>query len=159
MSNNPLLSEIYKGWETYQDNLIRAISPLTAERLALQISPQLRSVMTLAGHIISARVYWFHSVMQEGPADLAPMQMWDEEGEPARSADELVKALEETWAIMEAGFKRWNDSDMAETFARPVSGLSVTRQWIIWHVLEHDLHHGGELSFVLGAHGVPAIDL
>jgi uncharacterized damage-inducible protein DinB len=34
-----------------------------------------------------------------------------------------------------------------------------TRGWIIWHVVEHDLHHGGELSLTLGMHGVPALDL
>ncbi|GER91949.1 hypothetical protein KDW_61110 [Dictyobacter vulcani] len=35
----------------------------------------------------------------------------------------------------------------------------MTRQWVIWHLIEHDLHHGGELSFVLGAHNISAIDL
>ncbi len=159
MSDNPLLAQIYKGWETYQDNLIRAISPLSSEQLALQISPQLRSVMTLAAHIIAARVWWFHFVMQEGPADLASMKMWDDEGEPARSAGELVKGLEETWALMEKGFTRWTESDMAETFVRPGTDKWYTRQWIIWHVLEHDLHHGGELSFLLGAHGLLAVDI
>ncbi len=34
-----------------------------------------------------------------------------------------------------------------------------SRQWIIWHVLEHDIHHGGELSSILGAHGLAAVDL
>jgi uncharacterized damage-inducible protein DinB len=27
---------------------------------------------------------------------------------------------------------------------------------VVWHVLEHDLHHGGELSLTLGLHGIPA---
>jgi hypothetical protein len=26
-------------------------------------------------------------------------------------------------------------------------GYELSRQWVIWHVIEHDLHHGGELSF------------
>ena len=30
---------------------------------------------------------------------------------------------------------------------------------IIWHVLEYDLHHGGELSLSLGMHGLAAPDL
>jgi uncharacterized damage-inducible protein DinB len=28
------------------------------------------------------------------------------------------------------------------------------RQWIVWHVLEHEIHHGGELSLALGMSGV-----
>jgi uncharacterized damage-inducible protein DinB len=30
---------------------------------------------------------------------------------------------------------------------------------VIWHLMEHDLHHGGEISQVLGSHGIPALDL
>ena len=34
-----------------------------------------------------------------------------------------------------------------------------SRQWIIWHLIEHELHHGGELSLTLGVHGLAAPDL
>ncbi|HVB25083.1 MAG TPA: DinB family protein, partial [Ktedonobacteraceae bacterium] len=36
---------------------------------------------------------------------------------------------------------------------------TFTRQWVIWHLIEHDVHHGGEISFILGMHGLAAIDL
>jgi hypothetical protein len=29
----------------------------------------------------------------------------------------------------------------------------------VWHIAEHDIHHGGELSFSLGIHGLPGMDL
>jgi uncharacterized damage-inducible protein DinB len=32
-----------------------------------------------------------------------------------------------------------------------------TRQWMIWHVLEHEIHHGGELSLALGNYALPGI--
>ena len=35
----------------------------------------------------------------------------------------------------------------------------ITRQWVIWHLIEHDLHHGGEISLTLGMHGLPAPNL
>ena len=34
-----------------------------------------------------------------------------------------------------------------------------SRQWIIWGVLEHDIHHGSEISTTLGVHGLPVLDL
>jgi uncharacterized damage-inducible protein DinB len=34
-----------------------------------------------------------------------------------------------------------------------------TRGWVLWHILEHDLHHGGEISLTLGAHGLPGIEI
>ena len=33
----------YQGWDVYQDHLVRAIEPLTAEQLQLRIAPHLRS--------------------------------------------------------------------------------------------------------------------
>jgi hypothetical protein len=30
---------------------------------------------------------------------------------------------------------------------------------VIWHLIEHDLHHGGELSFSLGMHNLAAPDI
>ena len=34
-----------------------------------------------------------------------------------------------------------------------------TRQWVIWHLIEHDLHHGGEAFYTLGMNGLPTPDL
>ena len=36
---------------------------------------------------------------------------------------------------------------------------SFTRQWLIWSIIKHDLHHGGEVSFTLGTHHLEAPDL
>lgn len=159
--DNPFQEQIREGWKIYQNHLVAAIAPLTTDQLAFEISPDLRSIMMVAAHIVSARVWWFRFVMQEGSEEMEPMASWDDEGEPFRSAAELVAGLETTWAIIESGLKRWTAADMVEVFYRPGSDKtrSYTRQWIIWHVLEHDLHHGGELSFALGAQGLPGIDL
>jgi uncharacterized damage-inducible protein DinB len=28
----------------------------------------------------------------------------------------------------------------------------------VWHVLEHDVHHGGAISQILGSNGLPGLD-
>jgi uncharacterized damage-inducible protein DinB len=38
-------------------------------------------------------------------------------------------------------------------------GPARSRQWIIWGVLEHDIHHGSEISTTLGIHGLPVVEL
>jgi uncharacterized damage-inducible protein DinB len=38
-------------------------------------------------------------------------------------------------------------------------GTTRTFQWVIWHVLEHDMHHGGELAQTLGMHQIPVPEL
>ena len=49
------LLPFYKGWDTYQELLIKAIEPLSLEQLSLRPAPQLRSIGDLATHIIGAR--------------------------------------------------------------------------------------------------------
>ena len=36
---------------------------------------------------------------------------------------------------------------------------AYSRQRIIWDVLEHDIHHGSEISTTLGIHGLPVVEI
>jgi uncharacterized damage-inducible protein DinB len=155
------LNEIYAGWEHYQTHLVEALAPLTSDQLALQAAPQLRSIGVLAGHIISARAYWFHQFLGEGTADLVKLMDYDEDDEPPHPAAELVSGLQATWAVMTAAFDRWSADDLAQTFARTRHGetSALSRRWVIWHLIEHDLHHGGELFYSLGMNGLPTPDI
>ncbi len=157
----PSLTSFYAGWDVYQQHLVAAIAPLTSEQLALRSSPQQWSVGILAAHIIATRVGWFHMRMGEGTSDLASMATWDEDGEPPRSAAELAAGLEASWQMIQDALDHWTFADLEQVFPHPLreDWPTRSRQYIIWHVLEHDIHHGGELSSILGAHGLAAVDL
>ena len=151
------LTRFYQGWETYQGYLTNAIAPLTSEQLALRAASNLRSIGILAAHIIAARVVWFHAVMGEGPADLMPMRKWDDYDPIQQNATELVAGLEAIWSLIQQCLARWTSADLDQTFQRRDG--QVSRQWIIWHVIEHDLFHGGELFLTCGIHSLPLPDL
>jgi uncharacterized damage-inducible protein DinB len=157
------LAPFYAGWDVYQQHLVAAIVPLTSEQLALRSSPHNWSVGMIATHMIAVRVGWFHRWMGVGKAELAVLGAWDEEGQPVRSAAELVTGLEMSWQMIQDALANFTYADLAHTFQSPYPGGENrprrSRQWIIWHVLEHDIHHGGELSGILGAHGLAAVDL
>jgi uncharacterized damage-inducible protein DinB len=167
MTENTIsLATFYKGWDVYQHHLVTAIAPLTPEQLTLCAASHLMSIGMIATHIIAARVGWFHWWMGEGSAELAPLATWDEEGEPTRSAAELVAGLDVTWLMMRNALTRWTSVDLEQVFQDPYKDeeyrgdkRKYSRQWIIWHVIEHDLHHGGEISLTLGMHGLAAPDL
>ena len=76
----------------------------------------------------------------------------------AMSKTELAKGLDCTWQFMMDCLARWSPADMHQTFPDDWDGKQVdlSRAWVVWHVIEHDLHHGGELSLTLGMHGLPA---
>lgn len=151
----------YKGWDAYQDLLIKAIAPLSNEQLALHVAPHLRSIGENAAHIVGTRVGWFHMLMGEGDAEMTPRDTWDQPGAPTKSASELIVALEATWHMIQEALARWTPADLDYIFEGTHDGedYHLTRQWIIWHVIEHDLHHGGEISLALGIHHLQAIDI
>src|SRR5215472_5334056 len=48
-------------------------------------------------------------------------------------------------------------ADLDATFQPFPHRPAETRQFIVWHVAEHDLHHGGEISLTLGMHGLAGL--
>lgn len=151
---------IYDGWHTYQQLLMEAIAPLQEDQLELRAAPHLRSVRENALHIIGARARWFAG-MGEGGERFKTLGRWDRRGAPARSAAELVQGLEETWRGMHEAIGRWTEEEWQQTWPGEDDSEPevITRQWIIWHLVEHDVHHGGEISLTLGAHGIEALAL
>jgi uncharacterized damage-inducible protein DinB len=158
---DPTLAEFAPEWEKYQGLLIKALAPLAPEQLDLRAAPNLRSIGEIAQHIVGARARWLHMDLNEGGSELDEFAKWDRRGMPARTAAELVGALERTWQVLRSGLGRWTEADLAHTFEGEEDGkpCAFTRRWVIWHLIEHDIHHGGEISFLLGMHGLPAPDL
>src|SRR6185312_7397786 len=156
---NFTLTTFYTSWKEYQQHIKDSLAPLTAEQLTLRAAPNLRSIGENAAHIIGCRAGWFTSVLGEdcGP-EVKAITSWDEPDAPARTAAELVEGLDRTWQCMADCLARWSSADMQQTFPDEWDGKTVQlpRAWIVWHVLEHDLPHGGELSLTLGMHGLQA---
>lgn len=156
------LASFYKGWDSYQQHLAHALAPLSAEQLALRAAPHLRSVGIIATHIIGARARWLYHTLGEEDESLVSFGTWDDPLQPTRSATELVNGLGTTWQVFQDALQRWTTADLDEIFHDTDDNgeeETFTRQWVIWHLIEHDLHHGGEISFVLGMHCLAAIDL
>ncbi len=158
---DPTLADFAVEWEHYQDLLIGALEPLTAQQLELRAAPDLRSIRLIATHIVGARARWLRRFLGEGDPDLDDVMTWDRPEQPARTADELVDGMRRTWSALHGCLERWTEADLAHTIEREYHGetAALSRRWVIWHLIEHDLHHGGEVSFSLGMHGLAAPDL
>ncbi|HEY7036858.1 MAG TPA: DinB family protein [Thermomicrobiales bacterium] len=155
------LTRFYDGWPAYQSMLVERIATLTPEQLALQAAPHQRPVWLIAAHIIGTRVGWFHGFMGEGDPSIAAFDPWDFDDAPPRTAAELMAGLTATWQMIEDGLNHWTPENLADSFSRRYGEREVThpRAWVIWHVLEHDIHHGGELFLTLGSHGLPTPEM
>ncbi len=157
--DNFTLTTFYTAWKEYQEHIKESLAPLTAEQLTLRAASDLRSIGENAAHIIGCRAGWFTEFLgEDGGADVLAFARWDEPGAPSRTAAELVQGLDGTWEFMADCLTRWSPADMQKTFPDDWDGkrVELSRAWVVWHVLEHDLHHGGEISLTFGMHGLQA---
>jgi uncharacterized damage-inducible protein DinB len=157
------LTTFYASWEAYQEHIKTAIAPLTAEQLSLRAAPGLRSIGENALHIVGCRVFWFTEFLgEDGGEEMEAYASWNESalrpGATIPTAAELARAVDRTWRFVADCLARWSPADMQKTFPDDWDGkhVDLSRAWVVWHVLEHDLHHGGELSLTLGMHGIEA---
>jgi hypothetical protein len=189
------LLPFYAGWGIYQQRLVAALAPLTAEQLALRLTPRHWSIGMYVTHIVANRAWWFHARLGEGSNDLTALDLWalgvcEANVDPGHSAAELVVGLEQTWQLIAQTLARRTPADLAqvvpplddaarvrhasrvEPALQPYAQMWVERarragevrpavalQGIIWGVLEHDIHHGSEISTTLGVHGLPVVEL
>jgi uncharacterized damage-inducible protein DinB len=132
-----------------REGLLAVVDAFQAEDLALTPVKGGWPVGRIILHISSAANYWLHSgilssinVVQPGESIpinypmVAAIKTFLAEGHE-RTIDLLENFKEENWN------KNFNYPD----------GTAYQSSWVFWHVLEHEIHHRGELSLVLGQIG------
>jgi uncharacterized damage-inducible protein DinB len=127
----------------------------------------MRSVGEVAAHISIGRIEWFHRMGAPGSSELAAkareFQTSSESAERvlAGSAGELTRWLELSWNMVARTLETWTVGDLALTYRHPYQGkiYAVSRQWTIWRIMSHDIHHGGQLTIMLGAQGIVPLEL
>jgi len=159
-SETPALADFYAGWEADQQRLVNLIGSLTQAQLAVRATPHLRTVSALASHIVAARARMTHWILREGGDELEALAYWDGADQPApeviRSAAELAEGLETTWRAISASLERRTVADLADVIEWDYHRETTvfTRGQVIWNLVRHDYHHGGEIALTLGVHGI-----
>lgn len=167
------LSTLLDGWQGYNQSIIAAVEPLTAAHLVFRPAANLRSTGELVRHIALGRITWFARMAAPGSAAVAAQVLY---GEPdsdgnrdvieealavTEDAAALVGWLQTTWQMVEQTLATWGTSDLAQTYPHLWNGQmwAVSRQWTLFRILAHDIHHGGELALMLGLQGLEPFEL
>lgn len=167
------LAQVFEGWNGYQTSIVHALEPLTTEQLTWRPAPQMRSVGELARHIALGRIVWFVRMGAPDSAELASrISEWEQDSDGNKhivedaiaitdDASQLIHWLNATWQMVEKTLAGWTIDDLSTTYAHTWNGTryAVSRQWTIWRIMAHDIHHGGELSLMLGMQGIEAFEL
>ena len=156
------LLSVYEGWDGHQISLVRAVAPRSPRELAYRPAPKLRSVGEIASHLSLGRIGWFERMQAPGSEELARQAAaWAPEQAIVEDAAELVRRLEATWQMIAATLAQWTVGDLDRTYRHTYWGktYAISRQWTIWRIMAHDLHHGGQLAMLLGLQGIEIPEL
>jgi len=141
----------FDSWLDYQAALKRAIAPLTDEQLQRRRLPALRTPGEIAEHIVFGRALHLSRTLGEA-AELTPLLRWDDPDDPPHTAAEILHGLDVTWQVITGSLLRGTPTD-----ALPEAEALIIQT--IWGLLDHDLPHAGELSLLLGAAGLPGVEI
>ncbi len=161
------IRRFYADWTQYRSRLVHGVRDLTADQLAISAGPDHAPIWALAAHCAGVRVYWLCGVLSEPGAETTPFPDpfaelgWEDDMDHPRSAAELVVALETTGAIIDRCLDAWTADMLEVEFERRYGEVRQlhTRRSILLRLLSHDAFHSGEISQLLGANGLPSIDL
>lgn len=157
----------FPDWPQHAARLRDAVVALTPEQLALRAGADNDPIWALAAHVAGARVYWLCGVFGEPGAERTPFteplsgEGWEDDPEHPRSADELAIALDSTFGIVRDVLDRWTLDDLGRTATRRWGDTVQvhTRGSVLNRLFTHDAFHAGEISQLLGLHGIGSIDL
>ena len=142
----------FESWHDVQEALTRAIAPLTEEQLQRRLIPGQRTPGEIAEHIVFGRALHLYRTLGEDAAELMPLLRWEDTEEPPHTSAEILHGLELSWRFITACLMRGLPND-----AKSEEEVSILQT--IWGLLDHDLPHAGELSLILGADGMPGVEI
>jgi hypothetical protein len=145
-------ARVFESWHDYQEALKRAIAPLTEEQLQRRLIPGLCTPGEIAEHIVFGRALHLYRTLGEGAQELTPLLRWEDSNDPPHTTVEILRGLELTWGFITDCLMRGSST---ETIPEEDALIIQT----IWGLLDHDLPHAGELSLLLGADGMPGVEI
>jgi hypothetical protein len=156
----------YPTWPEQNRRLRERIAAMTVEQLAIQPSPDRWPLWASIGHLACQRVWGLCDVAGAPGAAESPFPNagWncpgDDDLEHVWSVDQLLDALDRTFAIVEWCLDNWTIDALEEVVVHPDDpdrtrprGVTLQRSYA------HDTWHTAELNEALVAAGLDQVDI
>jgi len=149
------LDEFFTHWDRVRDGLLLTIDKFNEDELSFVPFEDSWPAGQIMLHIADAEEGWFRNVVtgerDEWPADYVL------ENYPTRDAiKSLLTGVHQKTKTYLASLEL---DDLNRPVQSPWDDYTFSLGWIIWHVLEHEIHHRGELSLILGLLGREGLDV
>jgi uncharacterized damage-inducible protein DinB len=140
------ISAFLADWKNECDATLRVMRVLTEESLRQKVSPEGRSLGTLAWHLV------FTMVEMGGKAGLA-VESPEEASEP--SSCRMIEACYEKAARSVAARvgETWTDAALGDSLQ--LYGRAWTRAGVLASLVKHQIHHRGQMTVLMRQAGLP----
>ena len=146
--------DLFFHWEHIRKGLISTINAFTEEDLIYILYPGSWTVGRIMLHIAGAEDYWLRYVVTreliEWPENYTLENYPDKES--------ILQVLGEVHTRTLEYIEPLDEDDLSAIIKTPWES-ELPLLWIIWHVVEHEIHHRGELSLILGTLGREGLDV
>lgn len=145
--------EMFSHWRVVRRGLLEALDQLTDAQLRFVPREGMRSLGMVALHIAEAEEGWFRHVVT------GELAAWPQFKEDDYATVEAIKqVLARVHGETEA-YLATIDTAHIERIIHTPWDEDIPLRWIVWHVLEHEIHHRGEIFLMLGIMGMRAPDV
>ena len=139
--------DIVPYWSRLNDALIQLVDLVPDEQINWSPKPELWNFRGILLHIAGSRDYWMGRIVQDG--DPAPSAY-----ETARSKEEIKREYLRTWERLQ---RFLSDAEKVGATYEDVwygEPQRLSGHWIAYHLLEHDIHHRGDIFHYLALLGI-----
>lgn len=146
-----LAFDVYRHWETdLRPYVISALNRLTPQQLHTTPPGWDRNAWELAEHLVESEWRWiYRNALKRVP--------WTEQWQPGQfeNLDQLLTAWQRIHAVTLEWLRETPVSELSRVYPMPdVNYPSATMNWIVYHVVEHEAHHRGQLYMLLRVFGL-----
>lgn len=156
----------YSQWRRLNAALRGSVTGLGSNDLARSAGPGRWPLWAVLGHAACQRVFWLCDFAGEAGAETTPFTSaaWscpgDEDLDTVLDAEDLIAALDSTFAIVERVLDTWTLDSLSAVIDRSDwgPGWTHTRGFVVERVHAHDVWHAAEVNEILAAGGLGIID-
>jgi uncharacterized damage-inducible protein DinB len=151
-----LAFDVYRHWETdLRPITLSALRQLTPEQLRFKPEGWHSSAWDLAVHMADCEWHWiYRNALRKVP--------WETRWEASQFQD--LSQLIDFWQGIHRHTLEWlKDSPVSQLnrkFPMPyIHTPWATMNWLVYHVMEHEIHHRGQIFMLMRMQGVTPPDL
>lgn len=148
------LAEFFSNYFTVRKELVEAVKGLSREQLDWCAPGHPNSIGHLLAHVAETEFWWISIVAEK---NVAPSQTDFQRFENDLTADRIFAWLEEHFAETGSFLRREELDDWDGVFySFEIDGKEekVSKRWLVWHVVEHQARHRGQIFMLMRMQGL-----